>query len=633
MSDISSPRVLLVGINRYKSPEIPELAGCLNDVNGFQRLLKEKFRVPAENIKVLLNEQATREAILSAFREHLIARAGGKQSNFIFYFSGHGSQAPDPTRRKPGGMDETIVPHDSRIEGGYDIKDWELGQLIDELAKAGGQQIDVFLDCCHSGSGTRRQGGTQLEPGARYCPPDTRAQPQINPNPGRITRSDGSQNHVLLAACMNTEKAMEYPSLETSSEEIHWQGAMSFALQRELNQMSPHNPLTYEELRQRIARWIKEVYPRHPQHPQCEGDRRRLIFGGLSPEQEVLFRVTDNSNGRITVNAGQVHCLENGGLLRVYPPGTRVTRIRQTDSEKYVEVPGLADLRLEQTGPVSSQCLVETGEIQTIPLDAPVGIMRRTRLKPIYLAVPEQRLARELSQGLAEFEFAACLEQTEDKDRAELVLRQQDSGLQLLDNRGRILHQVMDTPRGYAFLRDVLHIVRYANALELTNPNPDSVLRGRLHLQAVTEAGKGRGVAIRNQSGLGLYFALFAFGEDWSVRQIYPELRGNAARLNPGEQFSCYPSVLQGASRSTLIKLFASVEVTEFDVLEQGSLAQGYAPRRSGQAEGLTGLLQDTMQGAGRRGSIIQRPRSEEHPAASDNEWGTARMDLTEDGR
>lgn len=111
---------LLIGINEYASSTVNNLGGCTNDVDAMSQLLQERFQVPADNIRTLKNSEATAANIEAAFRSHLIERARELASTsselppFLFHYSGHGSQAPDPTGTEPDGMDETVVPHDSR---------------------------------------------------------------------------------------------------------------------------------------------------------------------------------------------------------------------------------------------------------------------------------------------------------------------------------------------------------------------------------------------------------------------------------------------------------------------------------------------------------------------------------------
>ncbi|MEH2392958.1 MAG: caspase family protein [Nostoc sp.] len=95
-----SPRklALLIGINQY--PKIPDLSGCLTDVELQKELLIHRFGFQGSDILTLTEEEASREFIETAFLEHL-----GKQAQpgdlVVFHFSGYGSRvkletSPDP---------------------------------------------------------------------------------------------------------------------------------------------------------------------------------------------------------------------------------------------------------------------------------------------------------------------------------------------------------------------------------------------------------------------------------------------------------------------------------------------------------------------------------------------------------
>ena len=113
----SSPMyALLVGIDNYANPRVPELGGCVPDVNAMELLLQDRFNVPPENIKKLTDNQATHQAIKDTFVDHLISRANawaaaGKPEpppGFLFHYSGHGSQALDETGTERVPMDGCV---------------------------------------------------------------------------------------------------------------------------------------------------------------------------------------------------------------------------------------------------------------------------------------------------------------------------------------------------------------------------------------------------------------------------------------------------------------------------------------------------------------------------------------------
>jgi hypothetical protein len=96
---------LLIGINQY--PKIPNLSGCLTDVELQRELLMHRFGFQGSDILTLTEEQASREFIKTAFLDHL-----GKQAKpgdvVVFHFSGYGSRVKLETL--PDTMQNALVP-------------------------------------------------------------------------------------------------------------------------------------------------------------------------------------------------------------------------------------------------------------------------------------------------------------------------------------------------------------------------------------------------------------------------------------------------------------------------------------------------------------------------------------------
>jgi hypothetical protein len=110
----------------------------------------------------------------------------------MLYYSGHGSQMPDISKDETDGLDETIVPYDSRLPGKFDISDDELNALLKKLA-AKTSNITVILDSCHSGTFSR---GTST---IRRIEPDTRPPPD-DADTVRQTTRDGASDVLELGA-------------------------------------------------------------------------------------------------------------------------------------------------------------------------------------------------------------------------------------------------------------------------------------------------------------------------------------------------------------------------------------------------------------------------------------------------
>ena len=102
---------LLVGINDY-APEsgVRGLQGCVRDIQTAQVHLQD--RIPSEQLHLvsLFNEQATRQAVINVFKDHLCL--AGKDDTVLFYYAGHGSQEDAPEECwtiEPDRLNETLV--------------------------------------------------------------------------------------------------------------------------------------------------------------------------------------------------------------------------------------------------------------------------------------------------------------------------------------------------------------------------------------------------------------------------------------------------------------------------------------------------------------------------------------------
>ena len=100
-SNARNRRAMLIGIDSY--PYVPHLDGCVNDVRLMRSVLIATFGFSPDNINVLTNGQATRNAILSAF-DALIA-ATLTDDIVVIHYAGHGSRMTDREGDEPSGFD------------------------------------------------------------------------------------------------------------------------------------------------------------------------------------------------------------------------------------------------------------------------------------------------------------------------------------------------------------------------------------------------------------------------------------------------------------------------------------------------------------------------------------------------
>jgi pimeloyl-ACP methyl ester carboxylesterase len=665
---------LLVGIDDYASPRVPDLGGCVNDVDAMEQLLRDKFQVPPENIKKLTNSQATHQAIKDAFKQHLInqaqawAKAGRNDTPpaFLFHYSGHGSQAPDETGTEPDGMDETIVPHDRWVGDVFDIKDWELGQLLDELTQNFVDKdtqkyvgnVTVILDCCHSGSGARAVQPNLLP--TRRCKPDLRPQPTQRPaaTTRGVSTASGwlkkDERYVLLAACRDREEANEHIVREGDGRHQH--GAMTYFMLESLAQMSASSPLTYRELHEQVSYLVHHHY--QTQMPQCEGDREREVFGGLHPTRDVWLTVTDKRQGFIWVDGGVAHGLTEGSQLQVYPPETRtLADVGQP----------MATLTVKSVSAVQSGCLVVAGR-EDIPLNAkamvsrldPVNMQRRVNID-----IPDDTATRHAVQKrLADDDVKNYVEIVAVDVPADFRIVKEKNRLQIQDGAGALLVApfALDDLPGLG--RDLAHLVRYQNALALRNQADNSMLAGKVGLalkkldfdpntqkpvavelermdggELVIETGQKFVLEITNRADIPLNFSVLEFGYAWDIVQLYPEVRGAHEELSPGKTLSIglsadpekqYAFNLEGenlAEVREVFKVIATRAPTNFDILTQGELKTAFTPRSASTRAAETSPLNQLLDLAMSMDIGVRAAATKQKPSVKD-EWTTAQQGI-----
>ena len=196
-------KALLVGINNYEMDGC-DLNGCVNDVEDMFKVTRNFLIMKNTEVRVLANRRATKKAILH--RLNWLVDGIQPGDLIIFHFSGHGSQILDRDGDElEDHLDELICPHDMDWDGCYITDDdlWEIFRCVPD-----GALSEVFLDCCHSGDGTRgMRGGLK---NSRYL------QPPIDIE----SRSYGAdlsikaikkplRNHVLWSACRSDQTAAD----------------------------------------------------------------------------------------------------------------------------------------------------------------------------------------------------------------------------------------------------------------------------------------------------------------------------------------------------------------------------------------------------------------------------------------
>lgn len=304
---------LLVGINKYVDAAIPRLRGAENDTRLMHDLLSKDYDFGDGDIVVLTDARATRDAILKAFKEHLIDKAD-KDTVVVFHYSGHGSQVKDVDGDEGVGdrWDETIVPYDSgRSEGtvNRDILDDELGALFEEL-RSKTPYITFIFDSCNSGEVTREiDQPRELVRDERDLP----ARPVV----GGVPQGDRPRDYAQISGCRENERSFEL----TQGNEVF--GALTYHLVREIQEAKKSGrDVTYRDVMDQVRSAVTAAKPL--QHPKTDGTGlEREIFGIKAVVAEPYVLVSKVDAAEVKFSSGRVHGLTPRSVLDVYAPGTK----------------------------------------------------------------------------------------------------------------------------------------------------------------------------------------------------------------------------------------------------------------------------------------------------------------------
>ena len=312
-------RAVLVGVSDYTYLEA-DLIGPRNDL----RLMSEALvvrGVEPRNMQVLGEKsdgllpdltvtEPTKSNIIKAFQNAIDQSEAG--DTVVFYFSGHGSQAPDADGDEQGGYDEIFLPKDAKSWNGS-IGQVENAILDDEFNTLARQsmakdlKLIVFIDACHSATGFRALGGRGV---ARYLDPSILGLPEAEDTSDTLTGSPPLNGEfVFLYSSQSNQRSFEYP-LADPSDTSQWYGDFS----RNLAHILKTEPeLSYEGLLQSTTRAIRRNGNQFAQTPDGEGSlMAEPVFGsdtGLSRRISVKGKV---------LNAGLLSNITSGSRVALF---------------------------------------------------------------------------------------------------------------------------------------------------------------------------------------------------------------------------------------------------------------------------------------------------------------------------
>lgn len=671
---------LLIGINEYQNPSMSSLQGCVNDVQALKTFLINQLNVPQEQIRVLINSEATRESILDTFQTFLIGNPAIKRGDqILFHYSGHGAKMRCPHGWNVRGYVESLVPYDGWMKDVYNIPDKTLGALLDRLAAAKGDHITVMLDSCHSGSGTRDI-TTPGAPCVRQVPADERVPPddldaEIQASiPSRLPGPSGwgtqGMPYVLLASCRDNEYSQEYSVFSDDQQQV-WFGSLTYFTLQALNDCAKmHMRMSYSELHERVAVQVNKY--NFFQMPQCEGEgSTRTVFGDLRIERDPFFSVEDVRDNDVILDGGLIHDLHVDTMLSLYPPTVRrrdslpteplchviVTKVSVTWAHARIITPTNAAIPLHARGVITRY--VYTSQPQVVALVARGSELEREAIGWLRGIIRPSEPSRAPSPYLTV--------QNDPMLGFDLLVVAEHGVLSIYGADDTLLVMPQPIANRGGVIGALESIARYRTLLGLMNQQLDSQLVGKVKLRlrhyVNTAAGQtaedladsGRGseltlfydalhrernlyvVDVINESVLPFYAHVFILNPDLSIRRLYPN-QGQQSQVPQAKDGQ--PGVLSiglpGSGSSPLeiylpdqpywdschdyLKLIVTRNSTDLRMLEQPPLAVPPPERTVSGGSALNQLLRTVM--SGRRFAEPMRVRDDE-------DWATAELSFT----
>ena len=329
---LAEKHALIIAIGDYPDSLGWSDISSQNDVALIKRaLLGQGFE--EANMSFLFDSQASKKGIVNAMNK--LIRECSKGDIVVIHYSGHGQQISDNNGDEIDKLDETLVAWDAPAfyTDGYmgenHFRDDEFGDMIGAIRQKVGTdgQVLVFMDSCHSGTGTRgekpavkvRGGGDPLIIPAfsDVTPSATEAEKGFGLSEAPVaTRGGGGEMapFVLFAGASFNE--LNY---ETTDDEGNGVGSLSYCIAKAFSEME--EGMTYRSVFNKVHSTMSTVAPR--QTPMLEGDIDYQVFNGTIVEQEpyyVVDRIMNDSE--IRINGGKIMNLYEGDVIGVYPSGT-----------------------------------------------------------------------------------------------------------------------------------------------------------------------------------------------------------------------------------------------------------------------------------------------------------------------
>lgn len=264
-------RALVIGIGQQEDKAWNKINGD-KDIPYVEEMLRNA-RFKAGHIRKLVNQQATKSAIVDAFGK---LAAQSKRGDIVYvHFSGHGQQMKDVHNDEKDGLDECWIPYDAyrkpceKDRGEKHLTDDEVNHYLNAIRDKVGDtgKILVVIDACHSGDGTRGEEDEVIRgvedifeaiKSYLWGPPKDKEK-VVNPN-----AQENEERWITLSACKSQQVNIEMKSPLV--------GKLTYAIYKNVKE---NRKSDNEDFFRRIRRFVNSNTGSRPQYPVMTGETNR----------------------------------------------------------------------------------------------------------------------------------------------------------------------------------------------------------------------------------------------------------------------------------------------------------------------------------------------------------------------
>ena len=266
-------RAFVIGLGQQEDKAWGKINGD-KDVLYVDKILKDaKFK--AGNIRKLVNKQATKKAIVNAFKS-LIAQS--RRGDVIYvHYSGHGQQMKDVHNDEKDGLDECWIPYDAyrkpckKDRGEKHLTDDEVNYYLNAIRNKIGDvgKMLVVIDACHSGDATRGsddevvRGVEDIFEAIKSFiwgkPSEKGNEKVVNPK-----AKENKERWITISACRSDQVNIEMKNPVV--------GKLTYALYKKIKEASKD---TNDEFFRKIRMFVNSNTGSRPQYPIMTGETDR----------------------------------------------------------------------------------------------------------------------------------------------------------------------------------------------------------------------------------------------------------------------------------------------------------------------------------------------------------------------